>query len=74
MTIKKIGVRDAGAAQSKGHSDKNRSSDEELFIAIRAELDGKADITSPDATDLASVILLSNELKAALNVAGTFEK
>jgi len=70
----KIGNREAGKGLSKGHSTADSSSDQELFEAIRDELDAKGGILSPDATDLATAITLVNEMKAALNVIAKFDK
>ncbi len=40
----------------------------EVLNGIAGDLAARSGITSPDATDLASVILLANEMKDALNV------
>ena len=69
--MEKIGSRAGGAGQSEGHSAPGSiSSDEKLFLAIRAELDAMKALgaaVQDDATDLASAILLVNELKGLWN-------
>lgn len=67
--MEKIGQRE-GAGLSGGHSSGSQSSDKALFLAVRAELDAvKAGglAVEANATDLASAILLVNELKGLWN-------
>lgn len=79
--MKKIGNREGGAGQSAGHSSGSVSSNQELFEAIRNEFDAIKDIglaVENDATDLASALLLVNELKvkwnSLINLTKEFEK
>lgn len=78
--MKKIGQR-SGAGLSSGHNNQSQSSDAELFGAVRDELDAMSaglEITSPNASDLATAITLVNEIKTKLNavvaLAKQFEK
>ncbi len=65
----KIGSRE-GVGLTEGHTNKNQSSDKELFEAVRTELDAiKAGlaVTEPDATDLPTALTLLNDIKVKLN-------
>lgn len=65
----KAGSRE-GVGLSKGQASSSQASDQELFGAVRAELDGikaQLSVTTPDATDLPTAITLVNALKVKLN-------
>ena len=74
----KIGKRDA-AGLTKGHANKSQASDAELYGAIRDEMDARNTATIAtansavtavaDATDLAEVLTLANDIKAKYNAA-----
>lgn len=69
MNKPKIGSRE-GAGLSKGHATSGHASDQELFIAMRTELDEiktQLSVTTPDATDLPTAIALVNAIKVKLN-------
>ena len=71
----KIGnLGEGGQGISEGHKGAGVTT-KELFEAIRDELDnGLVVVTSSNATDLAEVITLANEIKALLNAASSAEK
>lgn len=76
----KIGKRDA-AGLSAGHANKSQASDAAIFGAIRDEMTSRNTATIAtansavtavaDATDLAEVLTLANDLKAKYNAAVT---